>query len=253
MNIVVITQARLGSTRLPNKVLKTIGGKSLLEIHVNRIQKAKTITKIIVATTDKPQDDHIESSMKKLGISVFRGSENDVLDRFYQTVKDIKPQLIVRLTSDCPLIDPELIDLIVIKTIENSVDYCSNTLLETFPDGQDIEVFTFKALEKAWEMAKLQSEREHVTPFIKNNSSFYGKNKYTALNIPSDNEIYKDVRMTVDELEDFSMIKLLINKLGVSATWKNYADLYMNNENINSLNKNIIRNEGYLKSIKKDI
>ncbi len=252
MNITVITQARTGSSRLPSKVLKSIDGKTLLEIHIDRILKSKKVSNVIVATTINKEDDAIEKLVAGIGVSVFRGSENDVLDRFYQSVKDSKPNLIIRLTSDCPLIDPNLIDYLIDRAVANGLDYCSNTLLETFPDGQDIEVFTFEALEKSWNSAKLDSEREHVTPYIKKRSSFYGNDEFSALNISSEKEEYENVRMTVDELVDFNTIVLLIEKLGVNASWEEYAELYINSEEINSLNGNIIRNEGYLKSINKE-
>lgn len=252
VNVIAITQARIGSTRLPSKVLKKIGNNTLLEIHLNRINKAQCISNIIVATTINIEDDAIEELINPLRFTLYRGSENDVLDRFYSAVKDIKPDYIVRLTSDCPLIDPQLIDDIVNKTIQSKVDYCSNTLLDSYPDGQDIEVFTFKALEIAWQKANLLSEREHVTPYIKKNSSFNKGSEFMSINVNSENEKYKDVRMTVDEPKDLEMVSLLIQELGEDDTWKNYAELYLNNEKIHSLNKNILRNEGYLKSIKND-
>ena len=232
--------------------MKAINGKTLLEIHIDRILKSKKVSKVIVATTTNKEDDAIEKLVVGIGISVFRGAENDVLDRFYQSVKDSKPNLIIRLTSDCPLIDPDLIDYMIDKAVANGLDYCSNTLLETFPDGQDIEIFTFEALERSWNLAKLDSEREHVTPYIKKRSSFYGNNEFSALNISSEKQQYQNVRMTVDELVDFNTITLLIEKLGVNVSWEEYAELYVNSEKINSLNRNIIRNEGYLKSINKE-
>ncbi|WBX74534.1 glycosyltransferase family protein [Tenacibaculum pacificus] len=252
MKIVIVTQARTGSTRLPNKVLKTINGKTLLEIHIERIRQSKLATQIIVATTNKEQDNLIEEEAKRMNVSYSRGSENDVLDRFYQAVKNLKPNYIVRLTSDCPLIDPELIDAVIKKAIDKKIDYCSNGINETFPDGQDIEVFTFDALEFAWNNAKLTSEREHVTPYIRNNSSFFNKKIFTAYNYSSTDLQYKDVRMTVDEPKDFKVIITLINQLGTDKGWKKYAELYLNNPEISKLNSSIERNEGYLKSLKKD-
>ena len=252
MKIIAITQARTGSTRFPEKILKKINGESLLEIHLNRIKQASKIDEIIVATTTNDKDDVIEKQFSGQNVFVFRGSEDDVLDRFYFALKERNPTYIVRLTSDCPLIDPKLIDFVVEKAIENNVDYCSNTLLETFPDGQDIEVFTFKALEKAWTEAQKASEREHVTPYIKNNSNFYNKGLFKAINISSEKGNFKDVRMTVDEPLDFKVISMLINELGVYSSWIDYTNCYLNNEKISFLNKEIIRNEGYLKSLKND-
>ncbi len=251
MNIVVVTQARSGSTRLPNKVLKKIGDKTLLQIHIERIKQTKLIDDIYIATTDQESDNVIEDLAKELQVKYYRGSENDVLDRYYQTVKDIQPDFIVRLTSDCPLIDPKLIDELVGEAISQNFDYYSNGLVENYPDGQDIEVFKFTALEKAWKDASLTSEREHVTPYIRKNSTFYGQTLFTSNNHDLD-ESYRNVRMTVDEPNDFEVIKLIINDLGLEKDWRTYADYYLSNENISTLNKNIVRNEGYLKSINKD-
>ena len=194
MNVILITQARVGSTRLPNKVLKKINGKTLLEIHIERIKKSKLIDKIIIATTTKKNDNIICDIAIKSGVFYFKGSENDVLDRFYQAVKNYKPNFIVRLTSDCPLIDPVLIDNVVQNAINLNLDYYSNTLLECFPDGQDIEVIKFNSLKTAWQNAKLKSEREHVTPYIRKNSSFFGGKLFKSDTYKL-NEDYKDIRL----------------------------------------------------------
>ena len=251
MKVVVITQARSGSTRLPNKVLKEISGKTLLQIHVDRIKQSKLVDEIYIATTTNKRDDLIENLAKELKVNYYRGSENDVLDRFYQTIKYEKPDLIVRLTSDCPLIDPSLIDVVVQQAKDKKLDYYTNTMEELFPDGQDIEVFTFKALEQAWKEANLKSEREHVTPYIRNNSSYKGGTLFTSDNYSIDNN-YNHVRLTVDEPADFEAIEKIIIKLGLEVGWKIYADYYLSNKEIYSLNSSIIRNEGYQKSIKED-
>jgi glutamate-1-semialdehyde 2,1-aminomutase/spore coat polysaccharide biosynthesis protein SpsF len=252
MNVLVITQARTGSTRLPNKVLLEVNNKSLLETHLKRITQASLIDKVLVATTIAPADDTIEQLVNKLHFPCYRGSENDVLDRFYQAAKIHKPKYIVRLTSDCPLIDPKLIDKVIAHTIQSKVDYCANSLTETFPDGQDVEVFTFESLKKAWENAKLQSEREHVTPYIRANSNLNDKKDFKVTEYLSNNLEFKTVRMTVDEPQDFEVIKLLIEGLGTEKDWKTYALYYQNNQKIKKLNNSITRNEGYLKSIKND-
>lgn len=251
MNVVVITQARSGSTRLPNKILKEIQGRSLLQIHIDRIKKANLVTEIIIATTTNKEDDKVELLAKEFSVKCYRGSESDVLDRFYQTVKGLKPDFIVRLTSDCPLIDPVLIDQVIKQAIERKLDYYSNGMEELYPDGQDIEVFSFNALEKAWKEAKLLSEREHVTPYIRNNSSYKG-----GVLFKSDNHglktNYNEVRLTVDEPQDFEVIKQIIEALGFNKDWQTYADYYLNNLEIKQLNSQITRNEGYEKSIKND-
>lgn len=251
MKVVVITQARSGSTRLPNKVLKEINGKSLLQIHIDRIKQAKLVNDIFIATTTNKDDDQIESLAKKLKVNYYRGSENDVLDRFYQTIKEVKPDFIVRLTSDCPLIDPVLLDDVIQQAISLKLDYYANIIEELFPDGQDIEVFTFKALKMAWEEANLKSDREHVTPYIRNNSSYKGGTLFTSDN-HSIKENYNHVRLTVDEQVDFEVITKMIDALGLEKDWKTYAEYYIKNKDIHSLNSNITRNEGLLKSLNQD-
>lgn len=251
MRIVVVTQARSGSTRLPNKVLRKIGGKTLLQIHIERIKQAKLIDDIYIATTTNTSDDVIEDLAKELQVKYYRGSENDVLDRYYQTIKEVQPDFIVRLTSDCPLIDPNLIDEVVNAAKSQNLDYYSNGLVENYPDGQDIEVIKFDALEKAWKSALLVSEREHVTPYIRKNSTYFGQSLFTSNNHDLDTN-YNHVRLTVDEQNDFEVVKLLIKDLGLNKDWRTYADYYLSNENIRTLNKNIVRNEGYLKSINKE-
>jgi len=251
MKVLVITQARSGSTRLPNKVLKKIEGKSLLQIHIDRILQAKEVSSVLVATTTEKNDDVIEELLKTLDVDFYRGSQDDVLDRFYQAAKPYKPDYIVRLTSDCPLIDPKLLDEVIIVAQHKKLDYYANILEEKYPDGQDIEVFTFEALEKAWSEAKLTIEREHVTPYIRNNSSYKGGEMFESANHDiSDN--YNHVRLTVDEQKDFEVIKLLIQQLGFDKDWKTYADYYLNHKEIRTLNQQITRNEGYLKSLKDD-
>ncbi len=251
MKVLAITQARSGSTRFPQKILRKIGNDTLLEIHIKRIKKSKLINNICIATTTNSDDDIIVDLANKLGVNYYRGSEEDVLDRFYQTAQLIKPDLIVRLTSDCPLIDPELLDEIISTAISRKIDYYSNMLEDGFPDGQDIEVVAFKALKKAWELAELSSDREHVTTFIKKNSTFNG-----GVLFESDNHSilsnYSGVRLTVDEPNDYEVIKHLIKTLGVDKGWIEYSQFYLDNENICSLNNHIIRNEGYFKSLKND-
>jgi spore coat polysaccharide biosynthesis protein SpsF (cytidylyltransferase family) len=182
-----------------------------------------------------------------MNLAFYRGSVNDVLDRFYQAAKPYHPEWVVRLTSDCPLMDAALIDEIVSKAIELDVDYCSNTLDPTYPDGIDIELMKFSALEKAWKEATSNSDREHVTPYIHQNSTFFHKTLFRSYNY-SNEKNYGGVRLTVDEPKDFEVIRTLIDKLGTDKDWKTYADRYMADEEIARLNQHIQRNEGYLKS-----
>ena len=249
-NTILITQARSGSTRLPGKVLKEINGKTLLQIHLDRLKKCKSVSEIIVATTTNNEDQIIFDKAVDWGFSAFRGSESDVLDRFYQAVKDKNADWIVRVTSDCPLIDPVLVDNVIDFVQINDKDYGSNILIENYPDGQDIEVFKFSVLEKAWKNAKLLSEREHVTPYIRNNSDNKGGDFFSAINYPCDFDFSK-IRMTVDEIRDFELIRILINVLGTHKTWLEYTNYIIQN-NLTEINDSIIRNEGHLKSLKND-
>ena len=250
VNTLIISQARTGSTRLPGKVLKKINDQELLKIHIDRLKQSKLKSELIIATTTKKEDDIIEELCNNWGIKSFRGSEDDVLDRFYQAANEIKPTWIVRVTSDCPLLDPQLIDQVIDLAQNKNVDYCSNILVEHFPDGQDIEVFKFSALENAWKNAKLKSEREHVTPFIRNNCDMNGGTIFTAINYPCQNN-YSIIRMTVDEQKDFDLIEKVIHDLGVNENWITYTNYIIDN-NLNKTNEDIIRNEGYLKSLKND-
>jgi spore coat polysaccharide biosynthesis protein SpsF len=249
-NTILITQARSGSTRLPGKVLKEINGKSLLQIHLNRLKKCKLVSQIIVATTTNSEDQIIFEKAIEWGFSAFAGSESDLLDRFYQAVKDKNVDWIVRVTSDCPLIDPVLVDNVIDHVQANNKDYGANIIIENYPDGQDIEVFKFSALEYAWENAKLLSEREHVTPYIRNNSDKKGGDLFTAINYSCHSDFSK-IRMTVDEKRDFELIEILINNLGTDKAWLEYAN-YMIQNNLAQINDSIIRNEGLLKSLKND-
>ena len=247
---ILITQARIGSTRLPGKILKKVNGKSLLEIHLERLNKCLKVDEIIVATTVNSEDEIIYNNALKWGFTAFRGSELNVLDRFYQSIKNKKPDWVVRVTSDCPLLDPELVDAVVNFAQNNPYDYISNLMLEHFPDGQDVEVFKFSALKKAWENAKLKSELEHVTPYIRNNSDFNGGNLFTAINYPCNSD-FSEIRMTVDEIRDLDLIKVLIKDLGTDKTWLEYTNHIIKND-LNKINNSIIRNEGLLKSLKND-
>lgn len=252
MKIVAVTQARTNSSRLPRKVLLEIGGKTILEIHLNRLKNSKLVDKLIVATTVNKADDAIVEITGKLNIDFFRGDETDVLDRYYQAVKDENADYVVRVTSDCPLIDGEIVDETVAFAIENKLDYCSNRLQYHYPDGIVVEVFTFAALKKAWNEATLFSEREHVAPYIWKNSTFFGKEIFTSENYCSTAIDYDGVRLTIDEQSDFELIRYLIERFGDKEKWQVYADYVLNSDELKNLNKHIEKNEGYLKSLSED-
>lgn len=248
MKILAITQARIGSTRFPEKILKTIQGQSLLEIHLKRILQSKMITKLKVATTTETDSDKIVVIAKNLGVDAFKGSVDNVLDRFYQTALPEKPDWVVRLTSDCPLIDPIEIDNVIHFAIENDLDYASNTLNPTFPDGIDVEVFKFQALKIAYSEANLKSEMEHVTPYIWKNSSYKGGALFKS-DCFLNNEDFSEHRITVDTIDDFELIKQLVLSFGTNLTWREYIHFIIENPNLMKLNNFNKRNEGYLKSI----
>lgn len=250
IKILLITQARVGSTRFPEKVTKSLAHTTLLGLHLERVKKAQLVTDFCVATTHETGVESIIDIANNIGVNTFQGSLNDVLDRFYQAALLYKPKYVVRVTSDCPLLDPELIDQVVNFFIQSKTDYCSNMIIEEYPDGQDIEVFTLEALEKAWREAKLPSDREHVTTFIRNNSDIKGGTNFKAVQYQAPVN-FNHVRMTVDEPKDLDTIKHLVSKLGVNASWRDYTEYII--QNINEFyNQNIIRNEGYLKSLNND-
>lgn len=251
MKVIAITQARYGSSRFPGKVLKKIIGETLLQIHLRRALKSKLIEQLIVATTHEPEAEEICAIAVECGAAFSKGSMDDVLDRFYQAIKQKNADYVVRITSDCPLIDPELIDKVIQHTLDNSLDYCSNTLDPTYPDGQDIEVFKASALEKAWKNAKLSSDREHVTPYIWKNSTYKGNSIFKSDNF-TERFSFQHLRMTVDEVDDFEVIRGMIGKLGTQSTWLEYANFLDSNKDLKSINEKFERNEGYNKSINKE-
>lgn len=251
MKIVAITQARYGSTRLPAKILKQVKDKTLLEIHLIRILKSRKIDKLIVATTNEEGAGFIIDVANKLDVPCYQGSVTDVLDRFYNAAIGEHPDYVVRLTSDCPLIDPEVIDKVITSCVESNSDYACNTLPPTYPDGVDVEVFKFEALAEAWKEAKLQSEREHVTPYIWKNSTLFKNNVFQAVNVPNATDL-SSIRMTVDTIEDFQVIEELILNLGYDKPFGEYVEYLDKHMEIKSINQSNKRNEGYSKSLLND-
>lgn len=251
MKVLAITQARYGSTRLPAKVLKEVNGETLLELHLRRILQAKKVTQLKVATTTEDGADKIVEIAHRVGVDTYKGSVDDVLERFYFTALPENPDYVVRITSDCPLIDPVEIDKVIDACVDGGYDYASNTLIPTFPDGIDCECFKFSALEKAYKEARLQSEREHVTPYIKNNSTVKGGDMFKSFNVVND-EDFSSFRITVDTQEDFDLIRTLIEVVGNDKQWKDYVDYLQNHKEVFELNSMHARDEGYAKSIAND-
>lgn len=240
MKVVCLVQARVGSTRLPGKILKEICGKTILHHEIDRLKKCKEIDEIVIATTDKEDDDKIVNEAKKLSVKYFRGSENDVLSRFYYSAKENNADIIVRVTSDCPCIDFEILDKMLIyfkdKYKEKQIDYLSNTINRTYPRGYDIEIFTFSALEKSYINAKKEYEREHVTPYI------YDKtNNFLKLSFENKDD-YSNYRVTLDTIEDFIVIKNIFENLYYKNPYFKLNDVvqYLNNNlHIVDINKHI--------------
>lgn len=221
MKVGVIVQARMGSTRLPGKIFLEVLRRPLLSYLVERLKRLKGKPPVILATTTKGQDDMIISFAAGQEVLSFRGSEDNVLERFYFTAKANALDVIVRVTSDCPLIDPAVIDNVIETFVQSKppCDYVSNTLERTFPRGMDVEVFSFKALEKAYLSSRDSGELEHVTPFIYRHPEIFSlKNVASPKN-------YAEYRWTVDTAEDFSLIEKLITALYPKKPEFTYADL----------------------------
>lgn len=249
MKIIAIIQARLGSTRLPGKVMLDLEGKTVLERVIERVKASRLINDVVVATTIEKKDLKIVGLCAANGISVYCGSEDDVLDRYYQAARLVGADRIVRITSDCPLIDPIIIDEVISSHLREKADYTSNGLKETFPDGLDTEVFSFKALKTAWKNAKLKSEREHVTPYIRNNMNIF---KLTNFEYKED---LSKKRWTLDNPEDYEFIKNIYANIYFKNHlfgMKEILEFLQNNPEIEKINQNIMRNEGYLRSLKHD-
>ncbi len=239
----------MGSTRLPRKVLMDVEGISVLEHVVRRVKNCTLISDVIVATTIAENDLAIVKLCAEKGFRVFCGSEDDVLDRFYQIAKLLLPEHIVRITADCPLMDALVIDKVIEKHLLEHADYTSNTMVERYPDGEDVEVFTYKSLERSWKDADLVSEREHVTPYIRTHKEVF---KQASVEYEID---VSSKRWTLDNQEDYEFIikvyKALYHKNNYFGMKEILAFLKEHPEH-EKINSNIKRNEGYEKSLKED-
>ncbi len=247
--IATIIQARMDSTRLPNKVLSEIEGKSMLWHLVNRLKHAKKSSEIIIATTISEDDKKILDFAEENNLKSYAGSVNDVLDRYYQTALKYNIDVVVRITADCPLIDPQVFDEVIEAFLENDCDYASNTHPLTYPDGLDVEIFSFEALERAWKVAKLASEREHVTPYIWKNQDLFKQ-----INIHNDEDL-SYMRWTVDEKRDLQFVREVYKYLYPKKEiflMEDILVLLKEKPELLRINSDITRNEGYAKSLKED-
>lgn len=247
--IVAVLQARTSSSRLPGKVLRPLLGEPMLARQIERIKRARRIDKLIVATSTDRSDDELAGLCAKLNVECKRGSLDDVLDRFYQATKDIKPKHVVRLTGDCPLIDPSLLDHVIETHLTKGNDYTSNCLEPTYPDGLDAEVMTFAALETAWRNAKKGAEREHVTLYINQRP-----NDFKISTVKSDVN-RSHLRWTVDQEEDFRVVEEIYKALyprRADFETRDVLSLLDQKPELVSANIHIIRNSGLEKSLMKD-
>ena len=249
MRKVAIIQARSTSTRLPGKCLLRLYSKTVLEHIIDRLKRVPSLDGICVATTANDGDDAIVETARKAGTSVYRGSEEDVLDRFYQAARQERADVICRITSDDPLKDPGVIEKVMQEFLNNGCDYASNTLKPTYPEGIDVEVFSRGALEKAWREGKLPSEREHVTPYIWKHPKLF-----KLISVEYDKDLSK-LRWTLDYAEDWVFIQQVYDFLypdDKAFFMKDVLRLLEERPYLKNINAGIIRNEGYMKSLQED-
>jgi glutamate-1-semialdehyde 2,1-aminomutase len=239
MKVVAIVQARMGSTRLPNKVMKPIGGVPMIELLLTRLSRAKEIDQIIVATSLDTENQSLAEHVERLGYLCFRGSENDVLQRYIDAAHASKADIVVRVTGDCPLIDPALVDEVISSFSLQQVDYLTNALSPTYPDGLDTEVFTLAALERAALESRDSFDREHVTPYLRR-SGFFKTAGITNV------EDLSSLRWTVDEPADFEVISNVFAHFApdIHFSWRQVLQLQHNHPELFTANQTIIRNQG---------
>lgn len=239
MKVVAIVQARMGSTRLPNKVMKPIRGTPMIELLLARLAKAQNVDQIVLATSTDVRNTPLVEHVEQLGYTCVRGSEIDVLDRYLLAARQTQADIVVRITGDCPLIDPELIDQAIEKFKSSGVDYLSNTSPATYPDGLDTEVFSLQALERAGRESHEAFDHEHVTPYLRRPGLF----QMAAL---TNDENLSGLRWTVDEPADFDVVNQVYAHFApnIHFSWTQVLDLQRKQPNIFSANHNIIRNEG---------
>ncbi|MDZ4722672.1 MAG: glycosyltransferase family protein [candidate division Zixibacteria bacterium] len=247
--ILGILQARYSSTRLPGKVLKPIVGTPMLFHQIERVRRASLLDGLIVATSADSSDDQLTIALHNRGIKCFRGSLDDVLDRFYQAASQSSPAHVVRLTGDCPLSDPDIIHDVIRFHLEGGYDYSSNTIKPTFPDGLDVEIVRFTSLKQGWQKAKLKSEREHVTPYFYNNPDKFKIGSFTQ------SPDLSQLRWTVDNLQDFELIHEIYSSLypvNSAFTTQDILSLLDERPELKTINTKSNRNEGYEKSLTED-
>jgi len=248
MTVGCIIQARMGSSRLPGKVLMNVENeKSVLYYVINQLRYSKLIEKIIVATTDLKEDDKIVECCNSLDVDYFRGDLENVLDRYYQCAKKYSISTIVRIPSDKPLIDPEIVDRVIEFFNSHEYDYITNFLPLTFPSGTEVEVFSFEAIQTAWKNAELPSEKEHVTSFLYNH-----KDRFKIFNVINDENL-SQYRWAIDRIEDLALVREIVSKIKKRPIlMKDVIELLKKEPQLVDINKNVSREEGNIKSLKED-
>jgi glutamate-1-semialdehyde 2,1-aminomutase len=241
VKIVAVVQARMGSTRFPNKVMQPILGTPMIGLLLQRLERAERVDEIVLATSEDARNDALFDFVESLGYRVYRGSESDVLDRYYHAAKSAGADVVVRITGDCPLIDPGVVDDVIGRFASAPFDYVSNTLTPTYPDGLDTEVFTFAGLERAWREARRPFEREHVTPYLK---EFAGYRRDNVVNAHTDD--LSAERWTVDEPEDFTVVRQVFEHFHPRSdfTWLDVVGLRRDFPEMFMSNQHLVRDEG---------
>jgi spore coat polysaccharide biosynthesis protein SpsF (cytidylyltransferase family) len=239
----------MGSTRLPGKVMADVAGKPLLKHVLDRVGRIHGVDQVVLATASSEQARPLIQLAKDCTVEVFVGSENDVLDRYYQAALAFTAEAIVRITADCPLLDPAVSSCVVERFVQGTYDYVSNIHPPSFPDGLDTEVFSFWALERAWREGILASEREHVTPYIWKNHG-----KFRIFNVANDRDL-SSLRWTVDESADLEFVRAVYSRLSQNASpfgMQKVLGLLSEHPEIQSINQDIPSNLGYSKSLQED-
>ena len=225
----------MGSTRLPGKVLKDLEGKTVLARVVERLRRARLVNEVMIATTDRPADDTIVAECRLLQVAISRGDQDDVLDRYYRAAQLAKAEVVVRVTSDCPLIDPEITDKTIAAFLEAKPDYASNVRVRTYPRGLDTEVMSFSALSRAWQGAQQRYEREHVTPFI-----YEHPTDFRLLSVIGKAN-YSEHRWTVDTAEDLLLMQAIYKRLKEKPEflWGDVLDVLEREPELVELNRSV--------------
>jgi spore coat polysaccharide biosynthesis protein SpsF len=243
----IIIQARTGSSRFPKKIFEKINGISVIQSHVNQLKFSKFADNLIVATTNKKDDELVVKFAIENNLNYFCGEENDVLDRYYHCAKKFNLSDIIRVSSDAPLIDPKILDQTIEYYLKNDYDYVSNFYEKTFPVGNEVEIFQYNVLEDCWKNAKKHSEREHVTPYIYNNPK-----KFNIGFIKFKKNI-SYLHWTIDRKEDLVFVKEVFSRIqNRPVLLADILEILEQNQNLLEINSNVNPNEGYLKSLVRD-